>query len=65
MHKTVVCHFFAVVRYAENKTEPRSRWINGIKARRGTNAAAVAVANKNARILWALLSKGEAYQPMR
>jgi len=55
----------SVVHYAEKKTDPRSRWINSIKARRGTNAAAVALANKNARILWALLSKGETYQPAR
>lgn len=55
----------SVVRYAEKKTDPRSRWINGLKARRGTNAAAVALANKNARIIWALLSKGEAYRPAR
>jgi transposase len=55
----------SVVRYAEKKTDPRSRWINGIKARRGANAAAVALANKNARILWALLSRGEAYRPAR
>lgn len=55
----------SVVRYAEKKTDSRSRWINGIKARRGANAAAVALANKNARILWALLSKGEAYRPAR
>lgn len=55
----------SVVRYAQRKTDPRSRWINGLKARRGTNAAAVALANKNARIIWALLSKGEAYRPAR
>ncbi len=55
----------SVVRYAEKKTDPRSRWINSIKARCGTNTAAVALANKNARILWALLSKGETYQPAR
>ncbi|PSW78587.1 IS110 family transposase, partial [Photobacterium damselae] len=29
---------------------------------RNTNVAAVALANKNARILWALLTKGEEYQ---
>ena len=33
-----------------------------IRARRGTQVAAVALANKNARILWALLATGEVYR---
>jgi len=53
----------SVVRHAAGKTDPRSRWINGIVARRGVNVAAVALANKNARIAWALLTRGERYQP--
>ena len=32
--------------------------------RRGKNISAVAVANKNARIAWALLSKKECFQAM-
>jgi len=43
------------------KTDPRSIWINEVKSRRNTNIATVALANKNARIIWALLSKGESY----
>ena len=39
----------SAVTAAEKKQDPRSRWINGIVARRGKNVAAVAVANKNAR----------------
>ncbi|OWK49378.1 hypothetical protein PSOLE_01940 [Pseudomonas oleovorans subsp. oleovorans] len=31
--------------------------------RRNKNIATVALANKNARIIWAILSKGEQYQP--
>jgi hypothetical protein len=44
------------------KTEARSRWLQGIKARRGTNRACVAYANKMARIVWVLLAKGERYR---
>lgn len=55
----------SVVRHAKGKTDPRSRWINRIVARSGPNVAAVAVANKNARIAWALLTRGESYQPTR
>jgi hypothetical protein len=33
-----------------------------VKARRGINCASVALANKNARILWALLAHGDEYR---
>lgn len=53
----------AVVRTAQRKTDPRSTWIKALQERRGTNRTIVAVANKNARILWSLLAKGECYRP--
>jgi transposase len=52
----------AVLRYAPNKSDARSRWITSIKDRRGSNIAAVSLANKNARILWALMSRDEIYR---
>ena len=58
----------AVVKTAANKTDSQSRWINDLVKRRNPNIAAVAVANKNARIVWVLLTKAEAYmmpKPMR
>jgi transposase len=58
----------AVVKAAANKAGDQSRWINDLVKRRNRNIAAVAVANKNARIVWALLTKAEAYaapSPMR
>jgi transposase len=45
-----------------NKDDARSRWIRRIAAERGKNRAAVALANKNARIIWALLSRGDTYR---
>ena len=51
-----------VVRYADVKHDARSRWLTALKNRRGLNIAAVALANKNARILWALLAGDEAYR---
>lgn len=53
----------SVIRAIEGKTDPLSRWLQGIKARRGANVAAVALANKNARILWALATRAERYSP--
>ena len=43
------------------KTDSRSLWLQKLRARRHPNVAAVALANKNARIAWALLSRGEDY----
>src|SRR5215472_769540 len=45
----------AVVRTAPSKTDPSNMWVNQLRERRGFNRATVAVANKNARIIWAVL----------
>jgi len=45
----------SVVRVAEKKAEPGS-WMRKLMDRRNKNVAAVALANKNARIVWALLA---------
>jgi transposase len=51
----------ATLRWARTKTDGRSQWIRELLERRGWNRTAVAVANKNARIVWALLSRGGVY----
>ena len=52
----------AVIRFAENKAEPES-WLRKLITRRNKNIAAVALANKNARIIWALLAKDTTFHP--
>jgi transposase len=52
----------AVVRTAEKKTDNRSLWVNRIQNKGGVNRAAVAVANKNARIAMAMILSGENYR---
>jgi transposase len=52
----------AVVRTAPNKTDSNNRWVNQLRERRGFNRATVAVANKMARIIWAVLRTGEPYR---
>jgi transposase len=47
---------------AARKQDPRSRWITALVARRGPCVAAVAVANRNARLSWALLAHGQTYR---
>jgi len=53
----------SVVYRAKAKTDYRSRWINDKQQRLGTARACVALANKNARILWSLIAKQQAYRP--
>jgi len=50
------------LRHAGRKRDSRSRWVVRLRERRGPNIAAVALANKNARVLWALLTRGEEYR---
>ena len=52
----------AVIRFAESKAEPES-WLRKLMARRNKNIAAVALANKNARIVWALLANDRMFRP--
>jgi transposase len=52
-----------VLRYVVGKTDDQSRWLQDLIARRGYNRAAVALANKNARVIQALLSGDEPYRP--
>lgn len=51
------------VQAAAGKDDADSRWINALVKRRNQNVAAVAVANQHARMIWALLTRGEAYRP--
>jgi len=53
----------AVVSRAEGKEDRLSRWINRVRAERGVNKATVALANKLARIGWAVLATGTEYRP--
>ena len=53
----------SVLKVAGQKDDPRSRWLQNLCNRRNKNIAAVALANKNARIVWALLTKKTDYQP--
>lgn len=62
LRKLLVHGARAVVYRARSKTDERSMWVNAIASRRGFNKACIAVANKNARIVWALLNYGTEYK---
>ena len=53
----------AVGRMAQHKDDLLSRWINRVRATRGINKATVALANKLARIGWAMLRHNALYRP--
>jgi transposase len=53
------------LRWVGLKTDRRSQWMRQLLERRGKNRTAVAVANKNARIVWALLTSHQDYQPVQ
>jgi transposase len=47
---------------AKRKADKRSLWLRRLEERRGMNRACVALANKNARVIWALLAHKETYR---
>jgi len=52
----------AVIRVAERKVGHADSWLARLMERRNHNVAAVALANKNARTVWALLAHGRDYE---
>jgi len=52
----------AVLNAAAGKSDSLSRWAVGLAARRGYWKAVVAIAAKNARMAWAVLTKGETFK---
>ncbi|SEI22112.1 Transposase IS116/IS110/IS902 family protein [Paraburkholderia hospita] len=53
----------SAIRTAPRRADRLSRWIVQLQARVGYYKTLVAVANKHARILWAVLAKGEKFDP--
>jgi transposase len=53
----------SVLRWLGDKQDAQSRWLRALIDRRGYNCAAVALANKNARVIQAVLSSERAYRP--
>jgi transposase len=47
----------AALRHLGDKQDPQSRWLRGLLERRGFNIACVALAHKNARQAWAIMTK--------
>jgi transposase len=53
----------ATLRWVGRQTDRRSPWSQQRSERRGPNRTAVAVAHKHARMVWALRTRHQAYEP--
>ena len=62
LRKLLVHGARSVLKTAHLKDNRICRWVSALEKRRGRNRACVALANKNARIIWALMARGESFR---
>lgn len=62
LRKLLVVGATSVVRRARTADSAASNWVCGLLERKPTRLVTVAMANKTARIVWAVLARGEVYQ---
>lgn len=62
LRKLLVVGATAVLRYAKKGGSPEKAWAEALLQRKPFKVVAVALANKMARVVWALLARGETYQ---
>ena len=55
----------SVIRYAKIHGTKHRPWLTTLLARRPTKVAAIALANKLARMAWAMMARGERYRTPR
>lgn len=62
MRKLLIHGARSVIHHAQHKDDRLSRWVLSLVARRHINVASVALANKTARIAWAMIRNATDYQ---
>ena len=62
LRQLLVVGAMAVIRHAKPTNQAASPWLLGLLERRPRKLAAVALANKMARVLWAMMANGTAYR---
>ncbi len=63
LRRLLVLGATSLIRSLVNKTTPLALWVQALLARRPRRLVTVALANKLARIAWAIMAKAEAYRP--
>jgi len=63
LRKLMVHGARAVIRHAKHRDDGLSRWVNALAERKHVNVATVALANKTARMAWAMVHGGVDYDP--
>jgi transposase len=62
LRKLLVVGALSVIKQAKQTGSSRHPWLIALMARRSTKVAAIALANKIARIAWAMMVRGTRYQ---
>ncbi len=62
LRKLLVHGARSITTWAERRPEPKNRWLNELRVRRGKYRSYIAQANKTARIAWAVMAKGGQYR---
>ena len=62
LRQLLVVGAMAVIRHVKPGSRNASGWLLGLLERRPRKLVAVALANKMARVVWAMLARGEAYR---
>ncbi len=62
IRRLLIIGAMAVVRWASRKGAPEGSWLHRMLARKPRMLVAIALANKMARSIWAMLAKGEDYR---
>lgn len=65
LRSVLVSGAMACIRHAKNRPSNASPWLVELLKRKPPKVAAVALANKTARIVWKLMTSGERYDPNR
>jgi transposase len=63
LRKLLVHGARAVIRYAKDRDDGLSQWLKALSARKHANTVAVALANKTARVAWAVVHNDTTYDP--
>jgi transposase len=62
LRSLIMAGALAVIRYAKIHGSRHRPWLTALLARRPSKVAAIALANKIARMVWAMMARGERYK---